>query len=151
MELASWKEGLVFLLYQPSYVKTHTRTPICYTNLCIAAECYLLLAFISQHAALFVFTAWSDAATVVSATKLCGNTDCVSCLFLPVITKSNVMLRCAASDGESQGAIPDYPPTVSISTCRQWGTQSEFHLLLFRAIASNGYSQGWLTYQCQAI
>lgn len=26
MELASGKEGLVFLLYQPSYVKTHTHT-----------------------------------------------------------------------------------------------------------------------------
>lgn len=79
-----------------------------YTTLCIAAECYLLLAFISQHAALFVFTTSSDAAPVVSSTKLCGSTDCVSCSFLPVITKSNVIHRCAASDGESQGGIPDY-------------------------------------------
>lgn len=80
-----------------------------YTTLQIAAECYLLLAFISQHAALFMFMASSDAAPVVSCTELCGNTDCVSCSFLPVITKSNVMLRCAASDGESQGGTSDYP------------------------------------------
>lgn len=43
------------------------------------------------------------------APSLLETLDCVSCSFLPVITKSNVMLCRAASDGGSQGGVPDYP------------------------------------------